>query len=672
MKFMRILGTASFITILIFLLAHFVLGADLYVEQGSGTCSNAYTRTQAMVTSTPWCAIEQLDGKALAGDNVHVIGPYRDENTITLNTQSYSSPVILNVSRADISGAFSAPTWNSEGSNIYNAIISSSSNFVHCYYNNMLLYPYNTRANMVDNSGNPRGSFWDNANNNLTIRLWNGDAAPNSTNIFCAQAYTLEVVDIDNLTIAGDGTGNISWGTRVVAVYSSSPKNFTITGVNIKGGASDNGALSMVGLDYCVAKFNNITSVPSTNLSWCMRKDCSQEAFGVEISAIWSENNEYCSIENNTIEGYFNGIAHISNTPNGDNYNNYRWNNLNRMGDDSLEFEKYAQNVNVSGNFINNAFVCLSIAPLNCTSSLGTCIIEDNICFANQSVLNNRDTGSKYSPYGFKLDELDGIYANGLTIRHNSILNSTKGWYDTQETGLMTNNQVTYNIFDSDGTPIEFTGKANNGNYFNYNAYNRRKTGTIFEGWNNNTGTSSSLSVALSSIYWDGTWDTGSVETGFDTGVSLGFNYSTYEPDSNTSVLCLGNGEYIGARIGPCEPSQTNFTELPVINEFLSNDYSITNGSSATLSWDIDYANNAYIDNGIGSVSASSGNQPVSPQGNTTYTLTANNSIGNVTANLTIVVTPAAPPSNSSSSVTLYTRNGLQRFTTSSVLIFTR
>ncbi len=78
----------------------------------------------------------------------------------------------------------------------------------------------------------------------------------------------------------------------------------------------------------------------------------------------------------------------------------------------------------------------------------------------------------------------------------------------------------------------------------------------------------------------------------------------------------------------------------PVINSFTSTSSTINEGESTTLSWDISGADSASIDNGIGGIDAVSGTRVVSPGSTTTYTLTATNIAGSVTASVTITVRP--------------------------------
>lgn len=75
----------------------------------------------------------------------------------------------------------------------------------------------------------------------------------------------------------------------------------------------------------------------------------------------------------------------------------------------------------------------------------------------------------------------------------------------------------------------------------------------------------------------------------------------------------------------------------PVINSFTASPGNIASGSSSTLSWSISGAATATIDQGIGDV-ALTGTRVVSPAMTTTYTLTASNEAGSVTATAQVIV----------------------------------
>lgn len=82
-------------------------------------------------------------------------------------------------------------------------------------------------------------------------------------------------------------------------------------------------------------------------------------------------------------------------------------------------------------------------------------------------------------------------------------------------------------------------------------------------------------------------------------------------------------------------------TGVPRVIRFTAEPTSITSGNSSTLSWAVENADTVII-SGIGTVSAT-GTRPVSPTQDTTYTLTATNKAGSVTATSAVTVTGGGP-----------------------------
>jgi hypothetical protein len=76
---------------------------------------------------------------------------------------------------------------------------------------------------------------------------------------------------------------------------------------------------------------------------------------------------------------------------------------------------------------------------------------------------------------------------------------------------------------------------------------------------------------------------------------------------------------------------------VPLINAFSASPPTITVGDSSVLSWSVTDAASVTIDNAIGSV-ALIGATAVSPITTTTYTLTATNTVGSITATTTVAV----------------------------------
>jgi hypothetical protein len=76
----------------------------------------------------------------------------------------------------------------------------------------------------------------------------------------------------------------------------------------------------------------------------------------------------------------------------------------------------------------------------------------------------------------------------------------------------------------------------------------------------------------------------------------------------------------------------------PTITSFSGSPSNISSGQSVTLSWNVSGAQSVSIDHGIGSVSATSGTVQATPASTTTYTLTATNASGAVSATARITV----------------------------------
>ena len=79
------------------------------------------------------------------------------------------------------------------------------------------------------------------------------------------------------------------------------------------------------------------------------------------------------------------------------------------------------------------------------------------------------------------------------------------------------------------------------------------------------------------------------------------------------------------------------------IQFFIADPSTIQGGQSTTLQWKISNATSATITPTIGAVNAQGGSLVVTPASTTTYTLTANNSIGQAVANVTVVVQNPVP-----------------------------
>uniref|UniRef100_Q01TD4 Allergen V5/Tpx-1 family protein n=1 Tax=Solibacter usitatus (strain Ellin6076) TaxID=234267 RepID=Q01TD4_SOLUE len=78
-------------------------------------------------------------------------------------------------------------------------------------------------------------------------------------------------------------------------------------------------------------------------------------------------------------------------------------------------------------------------------------------------------------------------------------------------------------------------------------------------------------------------------------------------------------------------------TQPPSVLAFSATPSTVTPGQSATLAWSVNGANGVTIDNGVGNVTGTT-SKTVQPAQTTTYTLTASNTAGSVTARVTVTV----------------------------------
>lgn len=89
--------------------------------------------------------------------------------------------------------------------------------------------------------------------------------------------------------------------------------------------------------------------------------------------------------------------------------------------------------------------------------------------------------------------------------------------------------------------------------------------------------------------------------------------------------------------------ASAQLSNQPIIRSFAASTNQIWLGGAVTLSWNVTNATAIMIDQGVGLVPGPSGSVQVSPQTNTTYTLTATNTFGPRTAQVTVLVNQGIP-----------------------------
>jgi hypothetical protein len=126
------------------------------------------------------------------------------------------------------------------------------------------------------------------------------------------------------------------------------------------------------------------------------------------------------------------------------------------------------------------------------------------------------------------------------------------------------------------------------------------------------------------------------IETKLDSGSHIIYlkvqdNNGAWSDEVRSSATISGGG-------GTTPPSS-----LPAVNSFSAAPASILVGAVITLSWNVSGATTVFIDQGVGVVAAA-GSTSVAPGVSTSYTLTATNSAGSVTAATQVVVNSGSLP----------------------------
>ena len=143
--------------------------------------------------------------------------------------------------------------------------------------------------------------------------------------------------------------------------------------------------------------------------------------------------------------------------------------------------------------------------------------------------------------------------------------------------------------------------------------------------------------------YGDGEGNTVDVTASGAPGTFGQFATGTFVADDTSQTISLvangfGNVHINGYQIRSAFP-------LPEVDSFTATPSLIASGESTTLDWQITGADTAEINNGVDSISATSGSLVVSPTTTTTYILTATNGGGSVTSEVTVGVdVPVLPP----------------------------
>jgi hypothetical protein len=152
-----------------------------------------------------------------------------------------------------------------------------------------------------------------------------------------------------------------------------------------------------------------------------------------------------------------------------------------------------------------------------------------------------------------------------------------------------------------------------------------------------NSGTSTTLSWTTSGA------TTISISPGSFTSTSASGSTSV-SPSATTTYTLTATNSSGSATSTVTVTVNTNGSSKPTISSFIANPSSITAGSSSTLSWITSGPTSIGITPGSFTSTSASGSTSVSPTATTTYTLTATNAAGSVTATAKVTIVAAGGP----------------------------
>lgn len=165
------------------------------------------------------------------------------------------------------------------------------------------------------------------------------------------------------------------------------------------------------------------------------------------------------------------------------------------------------------------------------------------------------------------------------------------------------------------------------------------KGGLVPGGWNFNSNVIGGSTVRVGGYSGDGTTP---LNSGGGSLAAVQFQIkSTAAYGSTVLTSCNPTDDISGVSCG-----SGTITIAPGVKIvfFTATPGTVGQGESSTLSWDIDNATSANINNGVGNVNPDTGSKQVSPTQTTTYTLTATGATGSKTQNVTVTVSKVNKP----------------------------
>jgi hypothetical protein len=314
-------------------------------------------------------------------------------------------------------------------------------------------------------------------------------------------------------------------------------------------------------------------------------------------------------------------------------FNNYIYGNWGTNCNSFIYSEADPGSGTITGMVIFNNLLVNGSAANTCANGLIQDYGNQNTVIANNTLVGSGNGTGTGSATGIILEESAPYQTK---VVNNIITNFLNAYYVAQGNSLPASD---YNDLSSNANIADVWGTS---------------CCATLASWQTQTGSPDPHSVttnpALSSAYIPATGLTGSNLS------NLGFSALDKDKAGNPRPA---SGAW---NIGAYQSGGTPPPAVPVITSFTASPASITAGQSSTLSWSVTGATALTVNGTAGALAV--GSLAVSPGSTTSYTLTATNSTGSVSASATVTVTSApvisvtvAPTAASLSA------NGTQQFT---------
>ena len=559
---------------------------NLYINQSHPNCNDDNTRDNNTIDN-PFCDIGRVN-YAISGDTVYIARGIYNAN-VYLQNKNYDAPVTITAYPGDehyvvmtrIYSTYNTTpnncwiNWSMNGLNLWRSNSSACyvnvwADFMMYHQNGTMLYPYDN----FQNFSNPAltwdtsfdASFGNDSDNEIWVRFNSSTKNPNNMKFLVPYAY-YGTFRVQNKTGALLTIANISITSAMYTnVYLIDVSNITLDNLYIRGGKFGVRGLRSAGTNqYLTIKNSRVNNTVNPLWAWMAVKNYAEasnlETTGIHLNSFQSSIHIY----NNNITNWFNGIltentVYARRLVDSSIYNNI----VQNIFDDAIEPEYFVENLTIYNNTVYDSFVGLSMAPLNSSSKQSK--VYNNIFHSDKLIRWDKTAYQRGECYKVTTSNaMHNINLTKNTCYGRGVYSATT--HNNPQLDTNWQNNLFYQPRERD--IIYKSGTAARNVFYNYNLYYSDTTARIFYYWNNDTGGNAlySLSEALASKYWDGTWDVNSVE-GDPNIMSFIYGNQDFMRPYATSPACNAASDNTTIGAVPCsdeEPPATGVTSVQTI-----------------------------------------------------------------------------------------------------------